>query len=206
MASLMASPPPCGAPAAARWRRSRACASVLVGAAGQDDRHARAEHDAGDLRPAARYSSCLASMLPASRSGTTKMSAWPATGETMPLVLAASSETALSKASGPSRMPPVIWPRSAILHSAAASIVDLIFGGHGLHRGQDRDVRVAHAERMRKVDRVLHDVDLVLQRRIDVDRGVGDEQRPRIAGHVDDEDMAHAPGRAQPVPRRRSHA
>ena len=35
---------------------------------------------------------------------------------------------ALSKASGPSRMPPVICPRSAILHSAAASRVDSISG------------------------------------------------------------------------------
>ena len=41
----------------------------------------------------------------------------------MRLVRAASSEIALSNASGPSRMPPVICPRSAILHSAAASSV-----------------------------------------------------------------------------------
>jgi hypothetical protein len=38
----------------------------------------------------------------------------------MPLILAASGEMALSKASGPSTMPPVICPRSAILQSAAA--------------------------------------------------------------------------------------
>src|SRR5580704_1165914 len=76
----------------------------------------------------ARYSSCLASMLPASRSGTMRMSARPATGERIPLARAASGETALSKASGPSSTPPVIWPRSAILHSTAASSVDLIRG------------------------------------------------------------------------------
>jgi hypothetical protein len=40
---------------------------------------------------------------------------------------AASTSMALSKASGPSRIPPVICPRSAILQSAAASIVDGIF-------------------------------------------------------------------------------
>ena len=34
---------------------------------------------------------------------------------------------ALSKASGPSSSPPVICPRSAILHNAAASIVATIF-------------------------------------------------------------------------------
>ena len=45
----------------------------------------------------------------------------------MPLIRAASVLMALSNASGPSRMPPVICPRSAILHSAAASIVAGIF-------------------------------------------------------------------------------
>ncbi|CFP15955.1 Uncharacterised protein [Bordetella pertussis] len=65
----------------------------------------------------------LASMLPASRSGTTRTCARPATGETMPLTCAASGLMALSSASGPSSMPPWIWPRSAILHSAAASSV-----------------------------------------------------------------------------------
>ena len=75
------------------------------------------------LAASPRYSSCLASMLPLSRSGTTSTSAWPATGETMPLVRAAATDTALSKASGPSSTPPVICPRSAILHSAAASSV-----------------------------------------------------------------------------------
>jgi hypothetical protein len=76
----------------------------------------------------ARYSSCLANMLPASISGTTRISAAPATAETIPLVSAASAEIALSNASGPSIMPPVIWPRYAILQNAAASSVDLIFG------------------------------------------------------------------------------
>ena len=55
----------------------------------------------------------------------------------MPLILAASGSIALSKASGPSRMPPVIWPRSAILHSAAASMVEGIF-----------DVTVSTADRI----------------------------------------------------------
>ncbi|OIQ80686.1 hypothetical protein GALL_375510 [mine drainage metagenome] len=67
-------------------------------------------------------------MLPDSRSGAIRMSASPATGETMPLVRAARSDTALSNASGPSSRPPTIWPRSAILHSAAASSVDGILG------------------------------------------------------------------------------
>ena len=56
------------------------------------------------------------------------MSATPATADTIFLVRAASTEIALSKASGPSMMPPMICPRSAILHSAAASIVLGILG------------------------------------------------------------------------------
>src|SRR6516164_10387426 len=70
----------------------------------------------------------LASMLPASKSGTTRICACPATADLMPLISAACGLMALSKASGPSRIPPVIWPRSAILQSAAASIVDGILG------------------------------------------------------------------------------
>src|SRR5262245_58030976 len=66
----------------------------------------------------------LASMLPASRSGTTRICARPATSDVMPLILAASGSAALSKASGPSSTPPVICPRSAILQSAAASMVE----------------------------------------------------------------------------------
>src|SRR5262249_32898787 len=69
-----------------------------------------------------RYSSCLASMLPDSRSGTTRTSACPATGDSTPLIFAASSEIALSNASGPSTIPPGICLRSAILHSPAAAI------------------------------------------------------------------------------------
>ena len=55
----------------------------------------------------------------------------------MPLMRAASGLIALSKASGPSSSPPVIWPRSAILHSAAASMVEGMVG-----------VTVSTAERM----------------------------------------------------------
>ena len=67
-------------------------------------------------------------MFPASRSGTTRMSASPATGETIFLICAAARLIALSKASGPSSSAPVIWPRSAILQSSAASSVPGIFG------------------------------------------------------------------------------
>ena len=87
----------------------------------------------------------------------------------MPLIRAASGLMALSKASGPSSTPPVIWPRSAILHSAAASIVDGIFV-----------VTVSTADRiatrgvpspsLMQIDRVLDDVALDLEVGEDVDR------------------------------------
>ncbi len=76
----------------------------------------------------ARNERLLASMLPASRSGTTSTLARPATGETIFFTDAASALIALSSASGPSSTPPVIWPRSAILHSAAASSVEVTSG------------------------------------------------------------------------------
>ena len=79
----------------------------------------------------------------------------------MPLVRAAAADTALSKASGPSRMAPSIWPRSAILHSAAASSVAGMCGIDGLDRRQDGHARPRDAERMREVDRVADDVGLV---------------------------------------------
>lgn len=55
------------------------------------------------------------------------MSGSPATSERMPLIFAASLLMALSKAIGPSRIAPLTCPRSAILQSAAASIVAGIF-------------------------------------------------------------------------------
>jgi hypothetical protein len=104
---------------AAEAMREAAVSARLVSAMGT-----RAPSTTPQLAAPARYSSCLASMLPASRSGTIRMSAWPATGEAMPLMRAASAEIALSKASGPSSTAPAIWPRSAILHRAAASTVE----------------------------------------------------------------------------------
>ena len=145
----------------------------------------------------ARKARFLASMLPASRSGTTRICARPATSDLMPLIRAASGSMALSKASGPSRMPPVICPRSAILQSAAASIVDGIL-----------EVTVSTAERIatrgvrqpdlrEQVDRVLDDVDLGIEIGKDVDRGIGDEEHLGIGRHVHDEDVADPPPGAQ---------
>ena len=56
--------------------------------------------------------------------------------------------------------------------------------------------RSSDAHGLREVDRVLDDVDLVLQCRRDIHRGVGDDQRIGMAGHIHDEAMADAPGGA----------
>ena len=77
---------------------------------------------------------------------------------------------ALSNASGPSSMPPVICPRSAILHSAAASIVAGIFELTVSTAARIATFGCSTPERDREIDRVLADVDLVLERRRDVDR------------------------------------
>ena len=57
-----------------------------------------------------------------------RTSAWPATADLRWALRAATMEMALSMPSGPSITAPVIWPRSAILQSAAASSVVRIFG------------------------------------------------------------------------------
>ncbi len=134
MASAITSP---RAGIAASWRRWWCATSLSTAAEASRARtvSAREVSTIGTRVPStmpaesapARYCCCLARMLPASRSGTSRMSARPATADTMPLVRAASSEIALSNASGPSSRPPVIWPRSAILHSAAASSVPCSF-------------------------------------------------------------------------------
>jgi hypothetical protein len=62
---------------------------------------------------------------------------------------------------------PVIWPRSAILQSAAASIVAGIFGLTVSTAARIATFGVSKAQRNGHVDRVLADVDLVLEARRD---------------------------------------
>ena len=106
------------------------------------------------------------------------MSGLPATAETMPLVSAAAALIALSNASGPSSTPPRIWPRSAILQSAAASSVDGIRALTVSTADSKATFGRVDAKGDREVDRVLHDVDLVLEAGRDVDGAVGEDQRP----------------------------
>ena len=73
---------------------------------------------------------------------------------------AASGLIALSNASGPSSSPPVIWPRSAILQRAAASMVEGMLGRYRLDRRENRDLWRAKPRAREKIDSVLNDVAL----------------------------------------------
>jgi hypothetical protein len=66
---------------------------------------------------------------------------------------------ALSNASGPSSTPPVIWPRSAILHSAAASIVGRSLG-FTVSTAESKRRGACLYHDMREVDRILDAVAL----------------------------------------------
>ena len=68
---------------------------------------------------------------------------------------------------------------------------------HRFHRRQNRNLRQLHAKGVAELDRVLHDVDLVVEAGIDVDRGIGDEQGLVVGGHVHHEHVAQAPRGAQ---------
>ena len=67
--------------------------------------------------------------------------------------------------------------RSAILQSAAASMVDVISGVGVSTAERIATLRDRDAEDLGEVDRVLHDVALGDEVGRDVDRGVGDEER-----------------------------
>ena len=158
----------------------------------------RAPRTTPALSALARKLSCLASMFPASRSGASRMSGSPATSDVMPLVLAASLLMALSKASGPSSRPPVIC--LAVGHLAERGRVDRRrhLRRDGLDRRENRDLRrLRRRTRCARSIAFWHDVHLVVERRRDVDRRVGDDQDLVVRRHVHDEHVAEAPARAK---------
>ena len=126
------------------------------------------------------------------------MSGSPATSDVMPFVFAASRADRVVEGERPVEQPPVIWPRSAILQSAAASSVAGIFEFTVSTAARIATFGRSTPSDTREIDRVLADVDLVLERRRDVDRRVGDDQHLVVGRHVHDEDVADAAARAQP--------
>ena len=106
---------------------------------------------------------------------------------------------ALSSASGPSSSAPVIWPRSAILHSAAASSVDgtlALMVSIALRiatRTSWKPIACARSIAFCTMST------LCIQIRRNVHRGVGDDQRIGMSRHVQDEAVADAPRGADAV-------
>ncbi len=145
----------------------------------------------------ARNVRLFASMLPASRSGTTRMLARPATGETIFLIFAAPRSIALSRARGPSSdaacdLPPVG-------HLAQRRSLDgrRDLGVHRLHGGKNCDPRLRLAQGMAEVDGVLDDINLGFEIRGDVDGGVGNDQGFRMVGNVHHKAVTYATRRAK---------
>ena len=119
----------CCPPRVRREHRDRAAGDArphAVGAAGENDRNAGAEHEAGAVG-VGEEAELLGEDVAGLEIGREQDVGIAGDLGVMPLIRAASLLIALSNASGPSSMPPVICPRSAILHSAAASIVAGIF-------------------------------------------------------------------------------
>src|SRR5690606_39308258 len=71
-----------------------------------------------------------------------------------------------------------------------------------LDSGEYRHPRLGYAQRVRQIDGVLHDVALGDEIRLDVETGIGDQQRPGVGRHVHHPDMAHAAVGAQPPDRK----
>ena len=139
----------------------------------------------------------LASMLPASRSGTTRICARPATADLMPLILRRLGIDGVVEGERP--VEDAAGDLAAVGHLAQRGGLDgrRDLRRHGLDRREDRDPRRAEADLREQVDGVLDDVALGIEIGKDVDRRVGDEQRLGIGRHVHDEDVADPPRGAQ---------
>jgi hypothetical protein len=71
------------------------------------------------------------------------------------------------------------------------------FRGHRFHRRKYGDARRAEADLREQIDDVLDDVALRIEIGINVDGGIGDEERLGIGRHVHDEDVTDPPRDAQ---------
>ncbi len=177
-----------------------------IRAAGQDDRHARAEHDAGGVG-AGEEGQALGEHVAGFEVRHHQHVGAPRHRRVDFLDLrglgtdrVVERERAVEQGAG---------DLAAVRHLAQRRRFDR--RGHvgidRFHRRQDRHPHLLHAQIVREVDRVLHDVDFVLQRRRDVHRGVGDDERIGVPRHVHDEAVADAPRGAQPrvAPDHRAH-
>jgi len=154
-----------------------------VGSVCEDDGHSRAEHDSGRISPADNIR-LFASTLAVSRSGATRICAKPATDEPILFTVVACLLMASSTASGPSSMPPVIWPRSDILQRMAVSVVPRILESMTSIAESMATRGSPRPRRMCRSMGVLDDVALGREVGQDVDRRVGYENDFGIARHA----------------------
>ena len=126
------------------------------------------------------------------------MSGSPATSDSMPLILAASTADGVVERQWTIEQATPDLP--ALGHLAQRGRVErrLHLRIDRLDGGQDRDLRFLDTEGHGEIDGVLADIDLVLQRRRDVDRRVGDHQDLVVRRDVHDEHVADASAGAQP--------
>ncbi|CAM2147852.1 hypothetical protein PT2222_10312 [Paraburkholderia tropica] len=186
--------------------RDRATADTRahgIGAAREDDGHARAEHDARRFRArekgellgehVARFEVGHEQDVGVARDW--RRDALDARGFGADRVV--EGERAVEQAAG---------DLAAVGHLAERGGVDrrghLV--GDRFHGREDRHLRRADAERLHEIDGVAHDVGLVGELGEDVDGRVGDEERLVIRGHVHREHVREAALGAQAV-RARSH-
>ncbi len=125
------------------------------------------------------------------------MSAWPVTGETSFLI--GSGLLAHRGVEGQRPVENAARDLAAVGHLAQRGRVErgLDLGIHGFDGRQQSHFGLGDAQRVRQVDGVLHDVDLVFELGRDVDGRVGNEQGARIGRRIHDEDVRDAPRRAQ---------
>ena len=202
-----AAPDAARTPVAARaWRRAwaamhgdRAARDLRphgVGAAGQDDGHAGAEHEAGavGVGEEAELLGQHVAGLEVRREQDVRIAGHLRLDALHPGGLLADRVV-----EGQRPVEQAALDLAAVGHLAQARRVDRRrhLGRDRLDGGENRDLRPLHVERDREVDRVLADVGLVFQRRRDVDRRVGHDQDLVIGRHVHDEDVADAPADAQ---------
>ena len=164
-----------------RHRHAGALGALGIGATGENDRHPGARHDAGGIGVGKKAQ--LFGEDVGFRSGTSRISASPATLDSIFLMRAATLLIALSIASGPSSSPPV---SAAIGHFAQRRGIG---GRWHLALTVSTAARIATfgvstpSARARSMAFCAM-CTFVFQRRRDVDRGIGDEQRLVVGRHV----------------------
>ena len=139
----------------------------------------------------------LASILPASRSGTTRICARPATSRANAFDLRCLRINCVIESKRTVEQTSRDLP--AISHLAQRGRLDRRgnLRRHCFDRREYCHPRSAKTNLGEEVDRVLDDIALSIEIRKNIDRGIGNEQRFAIGGHVHDKDMADPPCGAQ---------